>query len=354
MRITIDALKNQWENFIPVVSAPEQERLKTLQKNYDKLEKTPSLQESDFDKVAKKEKTKKKENLVGRYVWIKETNCSLTFSPISTNYFSDLHYLNNLVIGKQLKSTRQIFHNPPNVFKLYPYISKFKARKSAISHLGLIIYYSSKPYQGLLYEWFHGLNYARQQNKAEWFNHNFKFPNCLFPRIYNNNPTGHPRLTTLGITSSTMEKLNWKKRSLTLFAQRTRFFLWELDFSNCHMRIFNALEPKTATNQNFLNKINVTESSYWDKITQELLDFINDKDCTLVNRKVIRKVCKIGFLALLNGSKPNNTKIVFNVLKDNLDNAGLEMTYLTGLVVNFIENHKLTKAILSTTKKWRD
>ena len=249
------------------------------------------------------------------------------------------------LIGKELKKNVYLIEKKYDPRHQDRRCFHYQARKNIVKNVGPLIHYMGKDASQWIHCWFEGLQIARRKDphsKKLFMNH--KFMGAFFPIGYLDNQSMHPRLLYKNYNSISNIKGSWRKHSARLWEECTGLHLYSVDLTSAHARFFYwAISQRLPVNNNAL----VTDS-FWDNLANQFLNITQLRH--KLPYKPIRKLFKIGSLALMNGGALNSRKNLMPAIKKKNDLENNPIKWSLPLISTYFSNLKSSIEIKKASK----
>ena len=246
-----------------------------------------------------------------------------------------------------LKKSTFIVEKPYNPRKQDNNCFHYQTRKRAVKGIGPVIHFMGGKASQWVQCWFEGLGSARHIDPySKKLSMNHKFLGGFFPIGYRDNTNGHPRLLYKNYNNISTIKGSWRVTGASLWEQNTGLHLYSVDIGSAHARFFywaiGGVKGVNNTDGVLL------DDNYWDRLTDQFLKIMQLEE--KLPFKPIRRLFKIGSLALMNGGSLRSKKNLLPAIKNKLDLTGAPIQWAISLITTYFVNLKSSIEIKIASK----
>ena len=250
-------------------------------------------------------------------------------------------------VGNALKKSTFLIEKPYDPRRQDPRSFQYQARKRKIKEIGPIVHYMGAEHSHWIQCWYFGLKSAREIDPlSKKLSLNHKFLGGLFPVGYRDNANGHPRLLFKNYNNISNMKGSWRISAASIWEQNTGLHLYTIDISSAHARFFywaiSSFEKIKKTSGVLL------DDNFWDTLTAQFLKVMQIQ--YKLPYKPIRRMFKIGSLALMNGGALKSKKNLLPAIKGKLDLNGEPIKWSITLLATYFANLKSSVEIKIASK----
>ena len=250
-------------------------------------------------------------------------------------------------VANPLKGSTFIVEKPYNPRKQDSHCFHYQARKKAVKGVGPVVHFMGKEASQWAQCWFEGLGSARHIDpRSRKLSMNHKFLGGFFPIGYRDNTNGHPRLLYKNYNNISTIKGSWRVTGASLWEQNTGLHLYSVDIGSAHARFFywaaSSLKGVKKTDGVLL------DDNYWDRLTDQFLKIMQLEE--KLPFKPMRRLFKVGSLALMNGGSLRSKKNLLPAIKDKLDLTGDPIQWTISLIATYFMNLKSSVEIKTASK----